>query len=87
MTGGRRPTTSEYACSPSTVPGYGSSTPAASTHTSVARDAAELLDLWGIERVAVLGMSVGGPYAAAFAATYPERVTALGAGRLPRATR
>ena len=58
-------------------PGYGSSTPAASTHTSVARDAVELLDLWGIERVAVLGMSVGGSYAAAFAATYPERVTAL----------
>ena len=58
-------------------PGYGSSTPTASTHTSVARDAAELLDLWGIDRVAVLGMSVGGPYAAAFAATYPERTTAL----------
>jgi hypothetical protein len=33
-------------------PGYGSSTPTDSTHTSVARDAAELLDLWGIERVA-----------------------------------
>ena len=58
-------------------PGYGSSTPAASTHTSVANDAAELLDLWGIERVAVVGMSVGGSYAAAFAATYPERVTAM----------
>ena len=58
-------------------PGYGSSTPAASTHTSVASDAAELLDLWGIERVAVVGMSVGGSYAAAFAATYPERVTAM----------
>ena len=59
-------------------PGYGSSTPTASTHTSVARDAAELLDLWGIERVAALGMSVGGTYAAAFAATYPDRTTALG---------
>jgi pimeloyl-ACP methyl ester carboxylesterase len=58
-------------------PGYGSSTPMASTHLSVARDAAELLDSWGIERVGVLGMSVGGPYAAAFAATYPERTTAL----------
>ena len=58
-------------------PGYGSSTPAASTHTSVASDAAELLDLWGIDRVAVLGMSVGGSYAAAFAATYPDRVTAM----------
>jgi pimeloyl-ACP methyl ester carboxylesterase len=59
-------------------PGYGASTATASTHTSVARDAAELLDLWDIERVAVLGMSVGGPYAAAFAATYPERAAALG---------
>ena len=59
-------------------PGYGSSTPTASTHTSVARDAVELLDLWGIDRVAVLGMSVGGSYAAAFAATYPERTSALG---------
>jgi pimeloyl-ACP methyl ester carboxylesterase len=59
-------------------PGYGSSTLMDSTHTSVARDAAELLDLWGIERVAALGMSVGGPYAAAFAATYPERTSALG---------
>jgi pimeloyl-ACP methyl ester carboxylesterase len=59
-------------------PGYGSSTPTASTHTSVARDAAELLDIWGIEKVAVLGMSVGASYAAAFAATYPERTTALG---------
>jgi pimeloyl-ACP methyl ester carboxylesterase len=58
-------------------PGYGSSTPTASTHTSVARDAAELLDLWGIERVAVLGMSVGATYAAAFAATFPERTTSL----------
>jgi pimeloyl-ACP methyl ester carboxylesterase len=59
-------------------PGYGSSTATASTHTSVARDATELLDLWHIERVAVLGMSVGGAYAAAFAATFPERTTALG---------
>lgn len=58
-------------------PGYGSSTPTDSTHTSVAHDAAELLDLWSIDRVAVLGMSVGGPYAAAFSATYPDRTTAL----------
>jgi pimeloyl-ACP methyl ester carboxylesterase len=58
-------------------PGYGSSTPAPSTHTSVARDALELLDLWGIERVGVLGMSVGATYAAAFAASYPERTTGL----------
>jgi pimeloyl-ACP methyl ester carboxylesterase len=59
-------------------PGYGSSTPVASTHTSVARDAAELLDIWGIDRVAVLGMSVGAMYAAAFASEYPDRTTAVG---------
>ena len=58
-------------------PGYGSSTPAASTYTSVARDAEALLDLWGIERVGAVGMSVGGGYAAAFAATCPDRVSAL----------
>lgn len=58
-------------------PGYGGSTPTASTLGSVARDAEELLEVWGIERVAVVGMSVGAMYAAAFAATYPDRVTAL----------
>jgi pimeloyl-ACP methyl ester carboxylesterase len=58
-------------------PGYGSSTPFASTHSTVARDAAELLDLWRIDRVAALGMSVGGSYAAAFAAAYPDRVGGL----------
>ena len=67
-------------------PGYGSSTPTDSTHTSVARDAAELLDLWDIERVAVLGMSTGGPYAAAFAATYPEQTTVLGLVSAPAMT-
>ena len=67
-------------------PGYGSSTPTASTFTSVADDAATLLDLWGIEEVAVLGMSVGGPYAAAFAATYPDRATALGLVSAPAMT-
>jgi pimeloyl-ACP methyl ester carboxylesterase len=59
-------------------PGYGSSTPTAFTQTSVAHDAAELLDLWDIDRVAVLGMSAGATYAAAFAATYPDRTTSLG---------
>lgn len=58
-------------------PGYGSSTPMASTHTTVARDAVELLDLWGIDQVAVIGMSVGASYAAAFAATQPARTRSL----------
>ena len=35
-------------------------------------------DLLGIDRFAVLGMSVGGPYALACAAAHPERVTAIG---------
>ena len=59
-------------------PGYGSSTPWPSTHSSVADLAAEILDVWSLDRVAVLGMSVGGSYAAAFAATHPERTTSLG---------
>ncbi len=58
-------------------PGYGGSTPTDSTLASVARDAGELLDVWDVERVAVVGMSVGAMYAAAFAATYPDRTTAL----------
>ena len=67
-------------------PGYGSSTATDSTHRTVARDAVALLDLWGIDRVAVLGMSAGGPYAAAFAATYPDRTTALGLVGAPAMT-
>jgi pimeloyl-ACP methyl ester carboxylesterase len=58
-------------------PGYGGSTPTDSTLATVAHDAAALLDVWGIERVAVVGMSVGAMYAAAFAATYPDRTNAL----------
>jgi pimeloyl-ACP methyl ester carboxylesterase len=58
-------------------PGYGSSTLTPSTHTTVAHDAAEVLDVWGIEQAAVLGMSVGSTYAAAFAACHPERTTGL----------
>jgi pimeloyl-ACP methyl ester carboxylesterase len=59
-------------------PGYGLSSPTASTYSSVADDAVAVLDLLGIGRVAVLGMSVGGGYAAAFAARHPDRTAALG---------
>ena len=38
---------------------------------------ADLLDALGIERVAVIGTSGGGPPAANFAATYPDRTIAL----------
>ena len=57
--------------------GYGRSAAAASTHASAAADALAVADALGIGRVAVLGMSVGGGYAAACAATHPDRVTAL----------
>lgn len=59
-------------------PGYGLSSRAASTYSSVADDAVAVLDLLGLGRVAVLGMSVGGGYAAAFAARHPDRVDSLG---------
>ncbi|WP_107771890.1 alpha/beta fold hydrolase [Nocardioides sediminis] len=59
-------------------PGYGLSSPAASTYSSVVDDAVAVLDLLGIGRVAALGMSVGGGYAAAFAARHPDRAGALG---------
>jgi pimeloyl-ACP methyl ester carboxylesterase len=59
-------------------PGYGSSTPHASTHASVADDLAGVVSELGRTRFAVLGMSVGGGYAVACAARHPDRVTALG---------
>jgi pimeloyl-ACP methyl ester carboxylesterase len=59
-------------------PGYGGSTDAPTTLSSVARDAVEVAGQMGIERFACLGASGGGPYALATAATHPERVTAVG---------
>ena len=59
-------------------PGYGRSDSAASGHLSVADDTVAVADLLGIDRFAVLGMSVGGPYALACAAVHPQRVTAIG---------
>ena len=68
-------------------PGYGTSTPTGSTMSSVADDAVAVLDLLGLDRVGVLGMSVGGAYAAALAARHPDRVAALGLVAAPRETR
>ena len=68
-------------------PGYGASTPAATTMTSVADDTVLVLDALGLDRVAVVGMSVGGAYAAALAARHPERVTALAVVAAPSETR
>ncbi|MDT0188285.1 alpha/beta hydrolase [Microbacterium sp. ARD31] len=59
-------------------PGYGASTPHASTNASVADDLAGVVDELGHDRFAVLGMSVGGGYAVACAARHPDRVAALG---------
>ena len=59
-------------------PGHGLSARADSTYSTVADDAAAVLDLLGIGEVAALGMSVGGGYAATFAVRHPGRTTALG---------
>lgn len=59
-------------------PGYGRSTSHASTHLSVADDVVAVADALGIDRFAVAGMSIGGPYAVACAVRHPDRVTALG---------
>ena len=64
-------------------PGYGASTATASTHTSVAGDALAVADLLGVGELAVLGMSVGGPYALATAARVPGRVRAAAAVASP----
>jgi pimeloyl-ACP methyl ester carboxylesterase len=68
-------------------PGYGTSTPTDSTMSSLADDAVAVLDLLDVDRVGVLGMSVGGAYAAALAARHPDRVAALAVVAAPRETR
>jgi pimeloyl-ACP methyl ester carboxylesterase len=60
-------------------PGYGGSDTADTAipgHVGVADDLAEIAGLLGLDRFAVLGMSIGGPYALACAARHPERVLA-----------
>jgi pimeloyl-ACP methyl ester carboxylesterase len=47
------------------------------TVEAVAEDMAAILDHAGVERAAVFGVSEGGTAAAMFAATYPDRTTAL----------
>ena len=64
-------------------PGYGRSDPARSDHVSVAADTVAVADALGVDRFAVLGMSLGGPYALACAATRPERVAAVGVVAAP----
>ncbi len=64
-------------------PGYGLSDASPSTHLTVADDVAVVADLLEIERYAVLGMSIGGPYALACAVRHPDRVTAVGVAASP----
>jgi pimeloyl-ACP methyl ester carboxylesterase len=59
-------------------PGYGRSDPHESGHTSVADDLVAVADTLGVDGFAVLGMSVGGPYALACAARHPGRVRSVG---------
>jgi pimeloyl-ACP methyl ester carboxylesterase len=64
-------------------PGYGRSDPARADHVSVAADTMAVVDALGIDRIAVLGMSLGGPYALACAARHPARVGAVGVVAAP----
>jgi pimeloyl-ACP methyl ester carboxylesterase len=59
-----------------TRPGYGGSTPAPPSYQQVVADTAELADSLGVDRFAVVGMSVGGTFALACAAYLPDRVSA-----------
>lgn len=64
-------------------PGYGWSDAAASTHASVADDAAAVADELRLQQVAAVGMSIGGQYALAFAGRHPDRVHAVAALATP----
>ena len=59
-------------------PGFGHSSPTAPSLASCGRDAIDVAAALGAETFAVLGISFGGPFAAATAAVDPVRVTALG---------
>jgi len=60
-------------------PGYGlSSVKPARTFIDWAGDVAELADALGINRFSILGVSGGGPYAAACACKIPDRLDAVG---------
>lgn len=58
-------------------PGYGHSTPCASSQASIADDTVAVADLLGIERFAALGMSMGVPFALVCASRHPDRVSSL----------
>lgn len=61
-------------------PGFGGSTRNPGRRViDAAADVAAITAALGLHRLAVFGVSGGGPHAMAFAARYPERVTRLGA--------
>jgi len=61
------------------VRGHGESEPAPPPYsmTTLAEDLRQLLDHLGLDRVVIGGLSMGGYIALAFAARYPERLSAL----------
>jgi pimeloyl-ACP methyl ester carboxylesterase len=59
-------------------PGYGSSTDTPPSLASVGRDSLHVTNALGLDRLAVLGASGGGPFAIAAALADPERVRAVG---------
>jgi pimeloyl-ACP methyl ester carboxylesterase len=58
-------------------PGYGASDPHPTTHVSVAADVVATVEALGVDRLELVGMSVGGVYALAVAAAFPERVRSV----------
>ena len=58
-------------------PGYGASTPHASTQSSVADDLVDVADGLGHREFGLIGMSIGGTYAVVAAARHPDRVRAV----------
>jgi pimeloyl-ACP methyl ester carboxylesterase len=59
-------------------PGYGRSSPAAPGFSTAVGDVLRAADELGVGRFALLGVSGGGPFAAATALAAPRRVTGLG---------
>lgn len=60
------------------MPGYGASPPLSEmTFPKLAAAVASLLDALGLEKVTLVGQSLGGMIAQEFAATYPDRLSTL----------
>ncbi|MFZ0324911.1 MAG: alpha/beta hydrolase [Actinomycetes bacterium] len=64
-------------------PGYGGSDFQPFSFASVAEDTRAVMDEFGVERFAVLGLSGGGPFALSCAAHLPDRVSAVGVASGP----